>query len=68
MDDPLFVRRFKRLSNLCRDFQRFLNWNRPTLDLVSQRVAFDQFQDKEVRTLVFFKPIVARQNISLRLH
>ena len=43
MDDPGLVRGFQRLGDLLGDGQGFVEGDRPPLDTVLQRRAFDQF-------------------------
>jgi hypothetical protein len=51
VNDALLVRGFERLRNLLRDRQRFIKWNRPLRNAVSQRWSLDQLHDEGLHTV-----------------
>ena len=57
MNDTIFVCCFESFCNLQRELQRLFNWNRALLDAIAQGGAFDEFEHKEPRTLVFFQSV-----------
>ena len=57
MDDPLVVSGLQGIGNLERQLERFFNWDGTTIETVRQGVTFNKFENKEVRAIVFFKPV-----------
>ena len=57
MDDTPLMGRFQRFRDLQRELQGFLDGNRPALDPLGQRVAFDQFQDERGRAVGVFEAV-----------
>src|SRR5262249_58065251 len=46
MDDAQFMRRFERLRDLLRDWERFIDWDRATRDALREILALDEFHDE----------------------
>ena len=49
MDDALFMRGFKRVSDLFGDRERIRQWNGATRDVRGQVLSLDQFHDECIR-------------------
>ena len=60
MDDSLLVRRFKRLRDLLRDRQRFVERNRSTRDALREILAFDEFHHEGLHAVGIFQPVDGR--------
>ena len=57
MDNPLLVSGFKRLGNLPRHGQGFVEGNRRLGDAVRERRTFHQFQNKARDAVALFKAV-----------
>ena len=60
MDDALLVRGFKRVRDLFRDQQRFVDRDRPACNALRQIVAFDQFHHQGANTAGLFEAVDVR--------
>ena len=57
MNDPLLMCRFQGFGDLFGDGQRLLNRDRPLLDALCQRRAFDELEDQRLLAFGFFQPV-----------
>src|SRR3989442_12490444 len=57
MHDALFMRGFQRFADVPGNMESFFGRNRSTLNLLSQRLAFDQFEHQEARLVGFLQII-----------
>ena len=55
MDGPLLMRGFESFGDLFGNGQRLVERNRPLLNAIRQRRAFDKFQDQRPNTISFLK-------------
>ena len=60
MNDPLLVRRLQRLGNLLRDWQRFIERNRPACDPVGEVFALDEFHHEGIDAVGVLQPVDGR--------
>ena len=60
MDNPQFVRGFERLSDLLRDRERLIEWNRAARDALREIVALDEFHDEGGHAPAFFQAVDSR--------
>ena len=64
MDHAPFVCGFQRVRNLLSDLQCFARSNRPALQSICERLAFNQLQDEVPETVRFFE-IIDRRDIRM---
>jgi hypothetical protein len=57
VDDPLFVRGFKRFGDLRRNRERFVEGNLSPCDPLIQALSIHEFEDEELRAIGLFKSI-----------
>ncbi len=57
MDDPLLVRRLKRLGDLFRDRQRFVERDGTADDSLGEILTHDQLHDESAHPAGFFKAV-----------
>ena len=57
MDDPLLMRRFERLGNLCRHRQRVGQRDRAARDPLRQVLAFHELHDQRWHAVGFFDAV-----------
>ena len=59
MNDPLLVRGFEGVRDLCRHRQRVIDGDRALRDPIGQRRPFDEFQDERRDAVAFLEPVDA---------
>ena len=57
MNDPLLVRRFKRLGDLLCNRQRLVQWDRPLRDPIGKGWSLDQFENQCLDAVGFFQAV-----------
>jgi len=60
MNHPLLIRSIEGFRDLKGEFESFLDGNSTTFQTVRQRVAFDEFEDKEMCVSRFFEAVNSR--------